>query len=922
VSAGAREARARVVGRESELGVLDVFLNGVSSGCSLVLTGGPGIGKTTLWEAGIRDAAGRRLRVLSARASSAEAQLSFAALIDLCDGVDTGSLAGLASPQRSALEVALLRAEPESAPPSPHAISLGFFNLLRTLAADAPLLVAVDDIQWLDRPSAEALAFVARRLEGEAVAFLLSRRGEEPAAFERALARGALERLEVGPLSFGAARRVLAERLGLTMSRQQLRRVVEITLGNPLFILELGRALLQHGLPEGGEDIPMPGGIEEMLGTRVASLQAPLRRLLVAVALSADLRRSELEAVGGAEALGSAVDAGLLLVDDDRVRPSHPLLAAAARNAAAPSERRDLHLALAGAVSDEGVRAKHLARATLATDEELAGVVANAAGGAAARGARQEAVELAEHALRLTPRGSGQHAARVLALAAQLETAGEMRRMTDLLTLELGALPVGPLRARAWLMLSDGVGPETMDDVARYEAHALAECGEDLGLRATVLAKRAGNAAGTTVSQLAAAEGWVQEALAAARGTEPDAERLALFGAAWVRAMTGRPVAEQCESYWAVSGAPSYVAASPERVAAQRLVWRGELGRARSALAALLSAADERGEHESYALVRLHVCELHLRAGEWDAAGALLEEWAESFELVVMFRPKYERCRALLAAGRGVPAETQRWAEEAIELADQIGCRWDGLEGLRALGVAGLLDHRPAAAAESLREVWRHTEAEGVSEPGVFPVAPELVEALAELGELDQARSVTARLRELADAQEHPWGRVTAGRCAGVVALAGGSYDTEGVEALVRAADGYAKLGLRFDAARSLLAMGRAQRRFKQWGQARRTLESAALTFDEIGSAGWAAQARSELTRVGARRPRPAGELTETEQRTAELAASGLSNKEIARELFVTVHTVEVHLSRAYAKLGVRSRGQLARSFAADSTQN
>jgi DNA-binding CsgD family transcriptional regulator len=905
------------VGRESELEVLDGFLDGLSSGGSLVLTGGPGIGKTTLWEVGIHDAAARRLRVLSARASSAEAQLSFASLIDLCDGVGTGSLAGLAAPQRSALEVALLRAEPENAPPEPHAVSLGFFNLLRTLAAHAPLLVAVDDIQWLDQSSAAVLAFVARRLEGEAVGFLLSRRGDEATAFERPLARGALERLEVGPLSFGAARRVMAERLGLTMSRQQLRRVVEITLGNPLFILELGRALLQRGLPKAGEDIPMPGGIEEMLGTRVASLEAPLRRLLVAVALSADPQRSELEVVGGANAIDSAVEAGLLLVDDDRVRPSHPLLAAAARNAAGSGERRDLHLVLAGAVADEEVRAKHLALATAEADEGLATVVANAAVGAAARGARQDAVELAEHALRLTPDGSVERAERLLALAAQLETAGEMGRMTDLLMLEVGALPAGPLRARAWLMLSDGVGPETMDDVARYEDKALAECGEDLGLRATVLAKRAGNAAGTTVSQLSVAEGWVQEALAAARGTEPDAERLALFGVAWVRAMTGRPVAEQCESYWAVSGAPSYVAGSPERVAAQRYVWRGELGPARSALAALLSAADERGEHESYALVRLHVCELHLRAGEWDAAGALLEEWAESSELVVMFRPKYERCRALLAAGRGVPTETKRWAEEAIELADQIGCRWDGLEGLRAVGLAELLDHRPAAAAESLREVWRHTEAEGVSEPGVFPVAPELVEVLAELGELDEGRAVTARLRELADAQKHPWGRASADRCEGVLALVGDSYDTQGVESLGSAAEAYAKLGLRFEAARSLLAMGRAQRRFKQWGQARSALESAALTFDEIGSPGWTEQARSELARVGARRPRPAGELTDTEQRTAELAVRGLSNKEIARELFVTVHTVEVHLSRAYAKLGVRSRGQLAQRFAA-----
>jgi DNA-binding CsgD family transcriptional regulator len=912
VRATSPERKARVVGRESELALLGGFLEGVSSGRSLVLAGEPGIGKTTLWEAGIHDAGERGLGVLSARASSAETQLSFAALIDLCDAVDAALLEGLAPRQRIALEVALLRAEPAPAPPESHAIALGFLNVLRAMSARAPLLVAIDDIQWLDAPSAEALAFVARRLDGEPLGFLLSRRGDDPSAFERALERGRLERLEVGPLSFGATGRVLAERFGLSMSRPMLRRVVDITLGNPLFIVELGRELVARGLPEIGEDMPVPGGIEEILGTRVATLEAPVRRLLVAVALSADLHTVQLAAIESVTALDAAIEAGVLLVSGDRVRASHPLLAAAARNASPPAEQRELHVALAAAVSDSELRAEHLALAAEGVDDELAATVAVAAADAAARGARQQAAALAEHALRLTPTDSVDRAHRVLAAAGYLEAAGEMRRMTEMLTPELAALPAGAPRGRAWLMLSDGVGPNTMDDVARYEDHALAEADDDPGLRAAVLAKKAGNAAGSTVSQLREAEGWVREALEAARGAQPEVERVALFGAAWVRAMTGRPVDEQCESYRAASGAPSYVAASPERVAAQRLIWRGELSRARSALTGLLSLADERDEHESYALARLHMCELHLRAGEWDAASLLLDEWAESSELVVMFRPKYERCRALLAAGRGDSAQARRWATEAIALAHDIGCRWDGLEGLRALALASLLDHEPAAAAASLREVWRHTEAEGVSEPGVFPVAPELVEALAAVGELDEARAVTARPRELAEQQAHPWGLASAERCGAVIALCGDRYDSQAAAQLARAADAYHELGLRFDAARSQLALGRAVRRFKQWGLARSSLEGAAATFGEIGSPGWAEQVRSELTRVGARRPRPAGDLTETELRTAELAATGLSNKEIARELFVNVHTVEVHLSRAYAKLGISSRGQLA----------
>jgi DNA-binding CsgD family transcriptional regulator len=212
--------------------------------------------------------------------------------------------------------------------------------------------------------------------------------------------------------------------------------------------------------------------------------------------------------------------------------------------------------------------------------------------------------------------------------------------------------------------------------------------------------------------------------------------------------------------------------------------------------------------------------------------------------------------------------------------------------------------------------VWEHTFREGVDDPGAFPVAPELVEALTELGSSDEALAVTARLRDLAAQQEHPWGHASAKRCAALVELAAGTYD-EAAAMLVEAADAYGQLGLRFDRARSLLSLGRAARRFRKWGAARRLLEEAAAGFDELGGSGWAEQARSELARVGARRPAPEGGLTATEQRVAGLAAAGLSNKEIAQALFVGVHTVEVHLSHAYAKLGIRSRAQLARRLSA-----
>jgi DNA-binding CsgD family transcriptional regulator len=906
------ESLTRVIGRESELTLIREFVNADAPRRAIVLTGRAGIGKTTLWEAAIELAGERGWRVLATRGSSAEAQLPFSGLIDLCDELASEDLACLAGPQRAALEVALLRAEPTQSPPSAQAIALGFRNLLRTLSAGRPLLIVIDDVQWLDEPSSEVLTFVSRRLRQERVAFVFTRRAEEPSAIERSLDRGDVQCVEIPQLSFGAIRRLLIDRLGLRVSRQLLRRIVEVTLANPLFALELGRELLTNGVPANAEELPVPAGIEDLLGTRVASLAPPLRRVLVALALSADLRVGELVAVVSEGSVDDAVDRGIVHVDGDRVRPAHPLLAAAAERGVGRAERRELHVALAGAVSDLELRAMHLALAAEEADAALSATVADAADIASARGARQQAVALAEHALRLTPADSEHRASRVLNLAAYLETAGEMRRLADLLTPEVASLPAGAPRARAWLMLSESSDSRHMDDLAAAQRLALEEGADDPGLRARALAKRACNAAASTISDIPGAEESALFAVKAAADAGPGIQRTCLYSLSWARAMSGRPIDDLCGASRAVADESAYIAAAPERVAGQRLVWRGEIGRARETLTRLLALADERGELESYALMRLHVCELHLRTGAWDAAEALLDEWWQSTDRELMFRPKYERCRALLAAGRGDVEETERWGKLAVARGEETGCRWDEFEGLRALSIGWLLAHQPAKAAESLRAVWDHNEREGVQEPGVFPVAPELVQALTELDELEQADEITARLAEFAERQAHPWATITAQRCRNMVRLAGPAADSEAAAGVERAAADYEALGLHFDAARSLLSLGRAQRRRRQWGSARSALDRAAAAFEAIDSPGWAIQASAEITRLPTRTPRADGGLTRSEQRAAELAAGGMSNKQIAFELVVTVHTVEVHLSRVYAKLGIRSRGQLA----------
>jgi DNA-binding CsgD family transcriptional regulator len=904
------------VGRAPELAQVDDLLDRSGPPRALVLTGEPGIGKSTLWEAAIDVARRRGIRVLSTRASGAEAQLAFAGLIDLLDDVDLRRLDCLPAPQLTALELALLRAEPADAPPDRGAISFGFRNALRALAADGPLLVAVDDLQWLDAPSGDALAFAARRLDTSAVSFVLARRPGRTVPLERALAP--IKRLEVGPLSFGATRRMLAERLELSLPRQLLRRIVDATLGNPLFALELGRGLAAEGLPAIGEELPVPDAVEHLLGERVARLSGASRRLLLAVALGGDLPERQAEALTDLQALDEAVEAGVLVIDGERVRPAHPLLAAAAAKHSGARERRELHQALADVVDDDELRARHLAVATRAPDEAVAELVATAAAAAASRGAVHDAAVLGKHALWLTPPESAERPERVLALAHYFGVAAEKQELTDLLTAELEGLPAGSARARACLLLPAGVVRRN-DEIRGFLERALAESTGLPEERAAVLANMATNEAVIRVERIRDAEAWAEEALAAAPVAGEEIERIALYSLAWPRSLRGRSIDDLRDRFATHSEAASYLLGTPDRIAGQQLVWRGMLHEARPLLSTILSTADERGEPMSYALARLHMCELELRAGAWEAAERLLDEWAEPSERALLAWPMYERCRALLAAGRGLPDEAERWAAEAIARAEEAGVGWDRLEALRARGTAALHGHDFVRASEALGAVWAHIERVGIEEPGVFPVAPDLVEARVETGDLGEAQRVTNRLRALSAQQEHPWGLATAERCDGLIGLATG-YRPGAVRALAGAASAYERLGLRFDAARSLLALGRAQRRHRKWGASRDSLERARAAFADLGSPGWVDEARAELARVAGRSPTAKGVLTPAEARVAALAAEGHANKEIAQALFVSVNTVEVHLSHVYAKLGIRSRTQLGRALALAST--
>jgi DNA-binding CsgD family transcriptional regulator len=914
-----RASIAEIVGRDGELRALEAFFDDTSAeGLGLVLTGAAGIGKTTLWEAGIDVARDRGYRVLVARPCEPETSFAFAGLADLLAEIDVAELDGCPAPQRRALEIAVLREDPHGSIPAPFAVSIGLANLLRLLSRRQRVLVAVDDVPWLDRPSAEALRFAARRVSHHGVRFLLTHRIDQRHELERALESTGIRRLEVFGLSFGATRLLLFERLGLTVSRRVLRRLFEIAHGNPLFALELGRVLVEQGVPEGPAELDLPDRLDELFGARVESLTAPVRRTLLVAGLSGALRTWELASLADATVVEDAVESGVLVVDGDRVRPSHPLLAESAKKRSSARERRDLHADLARVVGDATLRARHLARATETPDAHLATTIAEASENASARGAVDDAVELAEQAFRLTPPTSAEWNERVLAFGESLMLAGEHQRARELLLSRFDLLPAGPVRARAHLLLADsGFQLVHADDSGAHLQQALAESVDEPGLRALSAARWSRHLSAARVERIEEAERLALEVLPAARQAGTTVEREVLHSLALTRILRGRAIHDLCDRFEAISSDAFHLFRGVERLEADRLGMRGHVREGRAALRQLLALADERGEAWSSMWLLHQLCELELRAGEWEIAAALLDEWEDSPDRPILAPQAYSRCRALLAAGRGDAEEAEAWAAGAIAESERRGLRWDLLESLRARGIAALMAHDPARAAEPLETVWEHTEREGVEEPGAFPVAPDLVEAFVEVGRTADAEYVSDRLRSLAEAQLHPWGLASAKRCRALVALASRIDVEHAATELREAAHAYAELGLRFDHARAMLSLGRASRRLRRWGAARTALQESAGAFAKLGSEGWAAEAQVELSRIGGRRACSSDQLTPTEQRAARLAAEGLSNKEIAAQLFVTVHTIEVHLSHAYAKLGVRSRAQLGQRLSA-----
>ena len=361
-----------VVGRDAELAEIDEFLTQTPPPAALVLAGPAGIGKTTLWQAGVSAAREADHRVLVSRPLDSDATVSLAGLSDLLEGVADEVAYELPGPQENALNAALLREGDARAPPDPGALNAAVRGVLHAAAAARPLLVAIDDLQWLDRPSMDALRHAMRRLDEDEVRLLVGERETTQSASPNlGLSSERVNRVDVGPLDLDEIRELIARQLGRHLPRPVLRRIAELSGGNPFYALELCRS--SDGESEQATGFAKGEDLQRLVGHRLSELPQDTRDALGTVAALARPSGAVVGQVLDDEAaLDPAFRAGVLAEDGELFRFAHPLLAAAAYAALPPRRRREAHARLAAIVDDPEERARHLAAATVAPDAAVA----------------------------------------------------------------------------------------------------------------------------------------------------------------------------------------------------------------------------------------------------------------------------------------------------------------------------------------------------------------------------------------------------------------------------------------------------------------------------------------------------------------------------------------------------------------------
>jgi DNA-binding CsgD family transcriptional regulator len=913
---------SNLIGREVELAAIGEFL-GSSDAIpgALLLEGEAGIGKTTLWRSGIEAAQGAGFRVLEARPVEPESSLAFTSLGDvLGDGLGH-ILSSLPAPQRRSLEVALLLAEPDGHPPDRRAVGVAVLGALRALAALGPVVVALDDLHWVDAASAGALEFALRRLREEPIAVLAANRLPHPPALALSgvFEPSRVHRVEVGPMSSGAIGRMLRLRLDLILPRPVLRRVHETSGGNPLFALEIGRTLSQRSLelaPD--EPLPVPEHLEALLRDRILHLPDATRSaLLTCAAASRATTALVRDALGTPEVpLGPAEAAGIVAIDAGRITFAHPLYAPAVYRSATNEHRRATHGRLAEVVPDPEERARHLALAASGPSEDLAHALDAAAKRAYERGAPAAAAELMELARRSTPAEDGDSTRdRGLQAAEFWFQAGDAATARRLVQEMRGTERPGPQRARLSFLLADF----SWNDV--HEIWPLLDSVLEEATADTLLAEAEADYAvlqfiGGDVR--AGAEHGRRAIALAERAGAPESHAVALTSTAFVEFSLGLDVSgllsRAAEVECDIEGRrsmSSLLSAASITLGMQRMV-AGDLTGGRRILERHYRDMVEQGQHTVLWECLLYLSWLEGRAGAFERALELAEELLE-----VLDDSGYDQARdqglwarAQAEAHLGLVEQARRDATEGLELSERHGDLSSVILNGSVLGFLELSLGDVEAAIRSMERLPDLLGPRGIVEPCLYAFVPDYVEALVGTGQLGRAQEALEPFEHWGIELDRPLALATSARCRGLIAA--GDQPAVALVHLGRALELHERLDHHpFELARTKLVMGTVQRRVRQTRNARASLAAALATFQELGTPLWADRATAELARVGGRTP-AGDELTPSERRIAELVAEGMTNREVAAILVVSQRTVESALTHVYRKLAVRSRTELA----------
>jgi DNA-binding CsgD family transcriptional regulator len=917
-----------VIGHGVELSALNEFLSAQRKlPAGLLFVGEAGIGKTTLWRHGLAAADGAGYQVMATQATTSESEMGFVVLAALLQEHSRDLMPKLPPSQRDVLEVALFLAEPGPEPLQPRAINEAFLSVLRLAAQRQPLLLCVDDVQWIDAASSAVLEFAIRRLNEEPIGFLFTRRSDtddEPSTgIESGFPPDRLTRLRVGPLNASALHELLRGRLGVTFAPPTLRRLEDASRGNPFFALELARALVsnQPGF-DTAEPLPMPKTLTAILTTRPLALPRATQEALLIASLgsnpSVDLIARTLDGDGW-QRIRPAVESDIIQVDGERIRFVHPLMASVARASADLGRRCEAHRRLANVVLDTEERALHISLAAKRPSQAIASALEQASRRARSRGASDTGAVLAERAARLTPIGHPEDAGRRMLLAARNHVdTGALDRAEDLLVRLVETSPPGTVRTEALDRLASlhiqRHGPTA---TIRAAETALAEAADDPGISAAIEHTLAW--AHHNGGNLRSACDHARRAIALSEQLG-DSSQLggALATLAFMKFVAGEGVdIELIERAVSLESKDKVTAASARWMQGMLLEWTGELHQAQSLLATVLADNVERGHDVQVPFVTIHLARLWLHAGEWAVARQLAGDALEqTLEMSLGDEQAYAMATAaLIDAHRGRVESAREMARQGLALVELTGGVPARFEFLATLGFLELSLGDIVAAERVLASLAQAVTAAGFDEPAILRFDADYVEALLGLGRIDEAASEIKRLESHDRVVPNPWTRLAVMRCRGLLQAAQGDL-THALEDVEAASVSAGELGEPFELARTQLALANVQRRSKRWADARGSLEEALETFERLGAPLWAARVRAEIARIPGRARAKSNLLTATEGRVAELVAAGHSNKEVAAALFVTVKSVEANLSRVYAKLAVRSRSELAHQFA------